>query len=208
MAQQARNMSMVFDDEQDEHKPTHVIRDRDSKFTAQFCSILESEGIEFRPIPPRSPNMNPHAEAWVQRTKHEVLNHFVIFGERHLRYLIFSWLDYYHRHRPHQGLGNRLLTGSDRPPESAENTPLGPAGLPKLTGLVPKFGQIELGRALAAARQVDLVRRIRVGGKVVLDGRPGRRRRDAELRSQLRVGQFGLLPTVKDFRGMFLRPRG
>ena len=31
MAQQARNMSMLFDDEPEEHKPTHIIRDRDSK---------------------------------------------------------------------------------------------------------------------------------------------------------------------------------
>jgi putative transposase len=95
MAQQARNMSMIFGDEQEKHRPTHIIRDRDKKYTSQFCSILESDGIEFRPIPPRSPNMNPHAEAWVQRTKHEVLNHFIIFGEKHLRHLISSWLEYY-----------------------------------------------------------------------------------------------------------------
>ncbi len=120
MAQQARNISMFFDDEREEYRPTHIIRDRDTKFTAQFCSILESEGIEFRPIPPRSPNMNPHTEVWVQRTKHEVLNHFFIFGEKHLRYLISSWLDYYHRFRPHQGLGNTLLTEPNPPPKSAD----------------------------------------------------------------------------------------
>ena len=66
--------------------------------------------------------MNPHAEAWVQRTKHEVLNHFFIFGEKHLRYLISSWLDYYHRFRPHQGLGNALLTEASPPRESVDMT--------------------------------------------------------------------------------------
>ena len=81
MAQIARNMSMVFAEEPAEFRPTHIIRDRDSKFTAQFCSILETDGIEFRPIPPRTPNLNPFAEAWVQRTEHEVLNHFIVFGE-------------------------------------------------------------------------------------------------------------------------------
>ena len=74
---------------------------RDGKFTVQFCDILESEGIEFRPIPPRSPNMSPHAEAWVQRVKHECLNHFIVFSERHLRHILSHWLDYYHRFRPH-----------------------------------------------------------------------------------------------------------
>ncbi|MBN1589586.1 MAG: transposase, partial [Pirellulales bacterium] len=83
-----------------------IIRDRDTKFTAQFCSILQTDGIEFRPISPRSPNLNPFAEAWVQRTKHEVLNRFIVFGEKHLRYILNQWVSYYHQVRPHQGLGN------------------------------------------------------------------------------------------------------
>lgn len=71
--------------------------------------------------------MNPHAEIWVQRTKHEVLNHFLVFGERHLRYILSCWLDYYHVHRPHQGIGNILLEQRDQsPPESLpEYVPLG-----------------------------------------------------------------------------------
>ncbi len=111
MAQQARNMSMLFEDEPDEYKPTHIVRDRDGKFTRQFCRIIEDDGIEFRPIAPMSPNMNPFAEAWVQRTKHEVLNHFIVFGEGHLRHLLKEWLVYYHQFRPHQGLGNRPISG-------------------------------------------------------------------------------------------------
>ena len=116
MAQVARNMSMVFAEEPTESRPTHIIRDRDSKFTAQFCSILETDGIEFRPIPRQSPNLNPFAEAWVQKTKHEVLNHFIAFGENHLRRILAAWLEYYHRHRPHQGLGNVPISGG-LPPE-------------------------------------------------------------------------------------------
>jgi putative transposase len=134
MAQQARNLSMFFD-EQGETKPTHIIRDRDTKFTAEFCSILECDGIEFRPIPPRSPNLNPHSEAWVQRTKHEVLNHFLVFGERHLRYILSSWIQYYHEFRPHQGLGNVLLDERDKsPPELSDVVPLGTISCYELLG--------------------------------------------------------------------------
>ena len=61
MAQQARNLSIFFSD-QGEYAPTHIVRDRDTKFTEQLCSILESDGIQFRPIPPRSSNMNPYVE--------------------------------------------------------------------------------------------------------------------------------------------------
>jgi len=120
MAQQARNLSMFFA-EQGEHKPTHIVRDRDSKFTEQFCSILETDGIEFRPIPARSPNMNPFSESWVCRTKREVLYHFLIFGEKHLRHILSCWLSYYHTRRPHQGLGNLLIEVPLPPPEPLES---------------------------------------------------------------------------------------
>ena len=80
------------------------------------------------------------AEAWVQRTKHEVLNHFIVFGERHLRHILSSWLDYYHRHRPHQGIGNVPISASLPPPEPLEQ--VGCAELvchDKLGGLLKHF---------------------------------------------------------------------
>jgi putative transposase len=106
LAQVARNMSMIFGEEKAEFRPTHIIRDRDSKFTEEFCSILETDGIEFRPIPPRVPNLNPFSEAWVGRTKAECLNWFILFGEAHLRHILGQWLSHYHFQRPHQGPGN------------------------------------------------------------------------------------------------------
>ena len=53
----ARKLSMIFDEEPKESKPTHIIRDRDTKFTAEFSSVLGNDGIEFRPISPLSPNL-------------------------------------------------------------------------------------------------------------------------------------------------------
>lgn len=55
MAQAAQNMSMIFAEEPAEFWPMHIVRNRDSKFTEQFCSILETDGVEFRLIPPWSP---------------------------------------------------------------------------------------------------------------------------------------------------------
>ena len=118
MANMARNMSMIFAEEKAEFQPTHIIRDRDTKFTEQFCSILKTDGIEFRPIPPRSPNLNPYAEVWVGRTKAEVLNHFIVFGEAHLRHIMKCWLTFYHQFRPHQGLGNVPIDADLPPPVS------------------------------------------------------------------------------------------
>jgi len=36
-------------------------------------------------IPAQSPNCNAYAERFVKSIKYECLNHFVFFGERHLR---------------------------------------------------------------------------------------------------------------------------
>jgi hypothetical protein len=37
------------------------------------------------------------------------LNHFVFFGERHLRYVVKEFMAHYHAERFHQGLGGRLI---------------------------------------------------------------------------------------------------
>jgi putative transposase len=107
MAQQARNMSMVFADEP--VKPSHLIMDMDTKFTAQFRQILESDGIEMVRVGPRKPNLNAHAERFVQSVKTECLDHFVCFGVDHLRHIVNRFVNFYNRRRPHQGRNNRTL---------------------------------------------------------------------------------------------------
>jgi len=37
------------------------------------------------------------------------LDHFVIFGERHLRHLLKEFAQHYHTERYHQGLQGRLI---------------------------------------------------------------------------------------------------
>ena len=43
-------------------KATHLLRDRDSKFTAMFDTILKAQGIKVQQLPIRSPNLNAYAE--------------------------------------------------------------------------------------------------------------------------------------------------
>lgn len=118
MAQQARNLGMHFDGVPAEQRPTYIVRDRDAKFTQQFSSILADDGIQFAEISPHSPNMNPYAERWIQSVKRECLDHFLILGEKHLRFLLKTYLAYYHNHRPHQGLGNVTLPMAESPVKS------------------------------------------------------------------------------------------
>ena len=46
-----------------------------------------------------------------------VLNHFVVLGEKHLNYLVSTYVGYYLCHRPHQGLNNLPLEPVPKPNE-------------------------------------------------------------------------------------------
>jgi hypothetical protein len=87
----------------------YFIHDRDPLFTEAFTAILRSRGVEGVKTPAKSPNGNPHAERFVKTIKYECLNHFVFFGERHLRYVVKEFVDHYLTERFHQGIGGQLV---------------------------------------------------------------------------------------------------
>jgi transposase InsO family protein len=53
---------------------------------------------------PRSPWQNPYVERVIGSIRREFLDHVVIFNERHLRRILPSYVDYYHRMRTHLSL--------------------------------------------------------------------------------------------------------
>jgi putative transposase len=109
VAQQARNFLLHSGEQAD--PPAYLLRDYDNKFVPEFDAVLESEGVTVKQVGPRAPNLNAHAERWVRTVRQECLDHFVVFGEDHLRYLVTDFVIYYNRFRPHQGVGNRPLAG-------------------------------------------------------------------------------------------------
>ena len=60
-------------------------------------------------LPPRSPNLNAHAERFVRTIKESCLERMILFGEGSLRKAVHEFGVHYHRERNHQGLGNRLI---------------------------------------------------------------------------------------------------
>jgi putative transposase len=86
-----------------------VMHDRDTKFTASFDTALESTGLRVKKAAFRSPNTCAYVERFIQTLGQECLDHFIVFGERHLNHLCTVFLDFYHRLRPHQAKGNDLL---------------------------------------------------------------------------------------------------
>ena len=90
-----------------------VFHDRDTKFGREFDDTLRSYGIEVRRSPIKAPNVCAHVERWIQSIQTECLNHFVALGEKHFNYLVSSYVNFYLKHRPHQGLDNKPLDGAE-----------------------------------------------------------------------------------------------
>jgi transposase InsO family protein len=87
----------------------YLIHDRDPLFTHDFLRILKEAGVESVKLPPRSPNLNAHAERFVRSIKESCLERLILFGESPLRTAVQSFVVHYHLERNHQGLGNRLI---------------------------------------------------------------------------------------------------
>jgi transposase InsO family protein len=89
----------------------YLIHDRDPLFTQHFQHALATAGVQAVKLPPRSPNLNAHAERFVRTIKESCLDRMIIFGECALRQTILEFVTHYHFERNHQGLGNRLVLG-------------------------------------------------------------------------------------------------
>ena len=87
----------------------YLIHDRDPLFTAEFLETVDTSGVKSLKLPPRSPNLNAHAERFVRTIKESCWDRMILFGEGSLRRAIQQFVMHYHRERSHQGLGNRLI---------------------------------------------------------------------------------------------------
>ncbi len=116
VTQQARNFLMHTADR--DEQPTYLMRDRDTKFTAQFDDVLKAEGLKVKVLPVQSPNLNSRCERVIQSIKQECLENFLVFGERHLNYLVREYVRYYNDDRAHSACGHLPPSCADPPPEN------------------------------------------------------------------------------------------
>jgi transposase InsO family protein len=63
-----------------------------------------SIGIRDRPTSPRTPWQNACAERLIGSIRRECIDHVVVFGERHLRHVLLSYMNYYNGTRTHLSL--------------------------------------------------------------------------------------------------------
>jgi transposase InsO family protein len=93
-----------------------LIHDRDPLYTEKFRETLRAAGVRALKLPKRSPNLNALAEAFVAGIRRECLNKMILVGEKHLRYVISSFAEYYNTERPHKSLNYCRPVEPDDPP--------------------------------------------------------------------------------------------
>src|SRR5437868_6348072 len=71
--------------------PTYLIRDNDSKFGPQFARVAASTGIQILKTPYRAPKANSFCERFLGSVRPECLDHFLVFGERHLMHIVNAY---------------------------------------------------------------------------------------------------------------------
>ena len=69
-------------------------------------------GIRDRPTSPRFPWQNGYAERLIGSIRRECLDQVVVFGERHLRHMLLSYMNYHTEVRTHLSLEKDAPSGA------------------------------------------------------------------------------------------------
>jgi transposase InsO family protein len=89
----------------------NLVFDRDASFGERVASMVESLGLRPTRTAYRSRWQNGIAERWIGSVRRELLDHVVVFNERHLRRLLNEYVAYYHDDRTHDALAKGTPAG-------------------------------------------------------------------------------------------------
>ena len=84
--------------------PRFLLRDRDASYGQTFRDRVQAMAIEEVVNAPRSPWQNAYVERIIGSIRRECLDHVIVFDERHLRQVLSTYFEYYHRSRTHLSL--------------------------------------------------------------------------------------------------------
>jgi transposase InsO family protein len=113
VTQLARELTWTLEDSG--HLFTHLIRDRDTKFTDAFDAVFSAIGIDIIKTAPQTPRMNAYAERFVRTVRVECTDRMLIAGPRHLHCVLAEFIQHYNTGRSHQGSGLALRAPNDDP---------------------------------------------------------------------------------------------
>jgi transposase InsO family protein len=93
-----------------------VLHDRDAKFSGPFDEVFRTEDIRVIRTPIRTPKAKAFAERFVRTVRTECLDHVLIYGPRHLKRVLRTYVEHYTDERPHRGLDLATPRGGSSSP--------------------------------------------------------------------------------------------
>ena len=84
--------------------PRYLIRDRDRIYGEVARRRISAMGIRDKPIASATPWQNGFAERLIGSIRRECVDHFIILGEAHLRWILRAYARYYNDIRTHRSL--------------------------------------------------------------------------------------------------------
>jgi putative transposase len=101
-AQQARNLMMDLGEQADQVR--FMIRDRDSKFTCAFDTVIAHVGIRTVLCNIQTPRMNAIDERWISGYRRELPDRTLVWNQAHPRQILRQHETHHNQHRPHRSL--------------------------------------------------------------------------------------------------------
>lgn len=117
--------------------PKYLIFDRSGSFNQEVVDTIKSFGMLPKRTSFQSPWQNGVAERFVGNCRRDLLDHLIVFNERHLKRLMTEYIRYYHDDRTHLGLRKQTPAGRN----AAMNTPMSTKiiSMPRLGGLHHRY---------------------------------------------------------------------
>ena len=103
----ARTAQQIIEAFADQEAAHYLLRDWDSRYSAEVRLRIQSLGMQEILTAPQSPWQNPYAERLIGSIRRECLNHYIIRNARHLKRTLSCYFRYYHESRTHLSLGKQ-----------------------------------------------------------------------------------------------------
>ncbi|HEY2456745.1 MAG TPA: integrase core domain-containing protein, partial [Candidatus Acidoferrum sp.] len=110
---------------------------RATNFDQEVVETMKSFGITPKRTSFRSPWQNGVAERWVGNCRSDLLDHVIVFNERHLKRLMSEYVRYYHEDRTHLALEKETPMGRVRAGKPDGSCRV--LSMPKLGGLHHRY---------------------------------------------------------------------
>jgi transposase InsO family protein len=96
-------------------RPRFLMRDNDCKHGRAFARVAAASGITELRTAYRAPLQNATCERFLGSVRRECLDHLLVLGKRHLALVLREYVAYFNGALPHQGLHQRIPSGTAAP---------------------------------------------------------------------------------------------